>query len=208
MKKTILYISLGLICTVALFFYADTVQSNIANNVLRLHVLANSDTEEDQALKLKVRDRILREGGTLFAACNSPEDTRRVFAENQTRLRKAAMDEVQKEGYDYPVSVQIEKTFFPSRQYKNIALPAGEYEAVRVEIGEAEGKNWWCVMFPPLCFVDGSVDQKQMDHLQEKLGSDYDILTPDGDLDVRIRFKLVDVLENTSHAIREALKNC
>ena len=198
---------MGFIITLSLSLYSNAVQADISQNVLRLHVLANSDSKEDQALKLRVRDRILAESRDLFKSCKSPSDARLVFTENQAMLQKAAMAEIQNEGYSYPVSISLDHTYFPTRHYGNVSLPAGEYEAVRVEIGAADGQNWWCVMFPPLCFVDGSVDdEKNAGMIREQLGENADIITKDGDIDIRLRFKLVDIFQSTSHAIREAFK--
>lgn len=209
MKKIIFALSLGLILTMVLSIYTGNVQSEIAQNVLRLHVLANSDSEEDQALKLKVRDRLLSESRALFQNANSPAETKAIFLDNREMLTAAAEETIAAEGYPYPVSLSLSHTYFPSRHYGNVALPAGEYDAVRVEIGAAEGQNWWCVMFPPLCFVDGSIENKGMEsveRLRESLGPDADIITPDGDIDVTLRFKLVDIFQTTTHAIKEAFK--
>jgi stage II sporulation protein R len=124
---------------------------DISAQVLRLHVLANSDSEEDQALKLLVRDRILEESGALFAGAGDKAQAVRLAEENREALEQAAQACVEQAGYDYPVSIRIEKVYFPTKVYGETALPAGMYDAVRVEIGEAAGQNWWCVVFPALC---------------------------------------------------------
>lgn len=206
MKKFIFALSLGLILTLVLSIYAENIQSNIADNILRLHVLANSDSDEDQALKLKVRDRLLAESHVLFRDCTSPSETKRVFLQNREMLEAVAKDTIENAGYAYPVSLRLDHTYFPMRHYGNVALPAGEYDAVRVEIGEAAGKNWWCVMFPPLCFVDGSVAAENSAALSEAVGENAPLLTPDAASDVQIRFRVVDFFQTATHVIKSALR--
>ncbi len=206
MKKCILALCIGLFLTVLLTLYSEAMQSKVAENVLRLHVLANSDSGADQALKLAVRDRILEESRSLFINCNSPAESRSVFLQEQARLEKAASDEILARGFSYPVTLSLEKTYFPTRYYDGIAFPAGEYEAVRVEIGEAAGKNWWCVMFPPLCFVDGSISTDSAEQITEAIGSDAALLTPEASADVQVRFKVVDFFQSATHVIKEAFR--
>ena len=145
----------ALLCGVAfamLFgFYLDGQQAALREKTLRLHVLANSDSEEDQALKLKVRDRVLQ----LAESYYEPGDDR-ASAEEKLRTHLADLSEageavVRENGYSYLVSAKIEDVWFPTKTYTDFALPAGKYRALRVVIGEGEGQNWWCVLFPPLC---------------------------------------------------------
>jgi len=206
MKKIIIALCLGLLATIGLTLYSEALQRDVAQNVLRLHVLANSDSETDQALKLSVRDRLLNESRALFIHCTTPAQSRAVFLQEKERLEKAAKDEIVKNGYTYPVRLSLEKTYFPTRYYDNIALPAGEYEAVRVEIGNAAGQNWWCVMFPPLCFVDESVDTESTMQLADALGNDAAVLTPEASADVRVRFKVVDLFQTATHVLKEAFR--
>ena len=206
MKKLILLPLLVLSVFTGLFLYADAMQDDVAQKVLRLHVLANSDSEADQALKLAVRDRILKESRHLFAACDSPTESKTIFLQERERLTKAAEEEIAAHGFSYPVSLRLETAYFPMRSYDGLTLPAGEYEAVRVSIGDAEGKNWWCVMFPPLCFVDGSIATESAAMLSESLGDDAAILTPTSPTDVQIRFKVVDFFQTATHLVKEALR--
>ncbi len=206
MKKFIIALCLGLALTISLTVYSDSMQSRLAQNVLRLHVLANSDSEEDQALKLAVRDRVLSESRTLFIDCKTPEESKAVFEKEKERLKKSAEAEILERGFSYPVSLSLEKTYFPTKYYDGIAFPAGEYDAVRVEIGKAEGQNWWCVMFPPLCFVDGSVSSQSAAHITEAAGENAPILTPNGGSNVEIRFKVVDFFQNATHVLKTAFR--
>ncbi len=130
----------------------DTLQEE----VLRLHILANSDSEEDQALKLMVRDELLSQAGTLFAGCETPEEIR-ARAQNQLEtIRLIAQHVVEENGSDAQVRVQLVQMEFDEKQYEEITMPAGEYDALRILIGKAEGQNWWCVMYPPLCIPAGA----------------------------------------------------
>ena len=132
----------------------------IPNEVFRLHVLANSDSEEDQALKLKVRDRLLDETGELFSECTTKEEAMSTAKANLAYLEQVAQDEIYKQGYTYGVTVEVENIFFNNRQYDDITMPAGNYDALRVLIGEGAGQNWWCVLFPPLCLIDMEAQQE------------------------------------------------
>ena len=123
----------------------------VREEVLRLHILANSDSQEDQALKLQVRDAILEELGPELGAAKDLEDARRIAGENLSRVEEIARRTIAAAGRDDPVRAQTVRMYFDTRTYGEATLPAGEYEALRVTIGEAKGHNWWCVMFPPLC---------------------------------------------------------
>ena len=121
------------------------------DEVLRLHILANSDSEEDQQLKYALRDHMLVTFGEVFAACNNPEEALSAAHQNREKMEQTATSYIRSKGYDYDVTCEIANTYFTTRTYENYTLPAGNYNAVRFLIGKAEGKNWWCVMFPPLC---------------------------------------------------------
>ena len=138
--------------------WLGTQQRALADKVIRLHVIANSDSEADQALKLQVRDRILAEAGDLFAQGGSRAEAEAAIAARLEDIAAAGADTVGESGYDYPVSASVERdVWFPTKEYTDFALPAGEYTALRVVIGDGGGKNWWCVVFPPLCL--GSVTE-------------------------------------------------
>lgn len=147
---------LGISMTLLAGLWLEREQSALADSVLRLHVLANSDTQADQALKLKVRDRVLKEAAALLPESATVEEAEQVLAENLALLAGAGAQVVEQEGYSYPVTVQLRDTWFPTKEYEGFALPAGEYRALRVVIGEGEGQNWWCVVFPPLCLGSAS----------------------------------------------------
>jgi stage II sporulation protein R len=123
----------------------------LSDKVVRLHVLANSDSEEDQALKLKVRDRILAYAEPLLAGAADRQEAEALLRGRVLELERIAAEEIRADGYDYSVTIELEDTVFPTREYEGFTLPAGKYLALRAIIGAGEGRNWWCVMFPPLC---------------------------------------------------------
>lgn len=126
-------------------------QAGLADRVVRLHVLANSDSEEDQALKLLVRDQVLSQAEQLLTGTADRAEAETVLTRALPELKETASAVIAAEGYDYDVEVRLEETAFPTKEYDGFSLPAGEYLALRVLIGEAKGQNWWCVVFPPLC---------------------------------------------------------
>lgn len=126
-------------------------QSALAGDVLRLHVLANSDSEADQSLKLEVRDAVLAQAEYCLEGVTSREEAEQRLTEQLRPLAEAGAEVVAEAGYSYPVTVSLEETWFPTKEYEDFALPAGTYTALRVVIGEGAGQNWWCVVFPPLC---------------------------------------------------------
>ncbi len=154
MKKILAALSIGFFCVLMLNSYFKTTEAALARSVIRFHVLANSDSLPDQELKLKVRDRIINEMNSMFDQGGDITSARRVIADNTDKIAEIAADEIQKNGYSYDVRVSLGKSDFPTKDYGSVVLPAGSYEALKVEIGNAQGKNWWCVLFPPLCFVD------------------------------------------------------
>lgn len=126
-------------------------QDQLADKVVRLHVLANSDSEEDQALKLRVRDRVLEWATELLEQSADRQEAEALLRGNLLELENLAAEEIAAAGYDYPVTAELTDTTFPTREYDGFTLPAGEYLALRIVIGEGAGQNWWCVVFPPLC---------------------------------------------------------
>ena len=136
--------------------YAEMVQNGIAAKVVRFHVLANSDSEKDQKLKLAVRDRILQDYGELLTACDNKAETLSALEDVQQKICETAAAEVMEQGYEYPVRVSLVREEFPFKKYDELIFPAGVYDALRIEIGEGAGQNWWCVLYPQMCFVDAA----------------------------------------------------
>lgn len=130
-------------------------QEKLADEVFRFHVLANSDSEEDQELKLKVRDGILSYMKSLEQV-TSRQSVKTWASNHLSEIEQAASKIISEEGYDYQVTAKVAKCYFPDRRYGQVLFPKGYYEALRVEIGEAAGHNWWCVLYPSLCFTDAT----------------------------------------------------
>lgn len=136
--------------------YSETIQNGIAAKVVRFHVLANSDTDADQSLKLAVRDRVLREYGELLENCTDREQALTQLENVQQKITETAQAEVLEQGFSYPVRVSLVREEFPFKRYDDLIFPAGMYDALRIEIGEAEGENWWCVLYPQMCYMDAA----------------------------------------------------
>lgn len=148
------------------------VQQGIAKEIFRLHVVANSDTDEDQNLKLHVKTRIVDYLEDVLGEDRSLEATKEGVLTHLNEIEDTARQTIEEEGYDYPVTAAVEKTYFPDKTYGDCTFPAGEYEALNVKIGEAEGHNWWCVLYPSLCFIDeshGVVSEEKKEDLKEVL---------------------------------------
>ena len=132
------------------------IQQGIAGEVFRLHVIANSDTEEDQKLKLKIKTRIVEYLEEILGKAADLEETKEAVLTHLGEIEREAEKLVHEQGFDYPVKAVVEKTYFPKKSYGDCTFPAGEYEALNVKIGEARGHNWWCVLYPSLCFIEDS----------------------------------------------------
>ena len=150
-KKWELALLLGLCAAMLWGAWSMQRQDALAQKMIRLHVIANSDSDADQALKLEVRDRVLDFTTTVLQRSADMEDAQIRLREELTRIEDIAQREIAAQGYDYPVTAQLASTEFPLKEYDGFSLPAGEYMALRLVIGEGEGQNWWCVVYPPLC---------------------------------------------------------
>lgn len=199
-KKPILFsLVLALSITMVSSAFLGEKMQSIQDNVLRLHVVANSDSAKDQELKLKVRDAVSAACASYFSPATTKEESEEILALHRDEIIRVAEDTLRSHGCSDRVKVSYEKTAFPTKYYENLALPAGEYDALNIKIGEAKGQNWWCVLFPPLCFVDavgGSLSEESADLLKDSLGDDnYALLTAqngEADIPVRIEFKLLE----------------
>lgn len=171
----------------------------VYDSVIRLHVLANSDSEEDQALKLQVRDAVLAETQKLLQGTTTRAEAEAVLRPNLSRLQQAAATVVAAAGFDDSVAVTLSDEEYPTRTYEQLAFPAGEYLSLRIMIGAAEGENWWCVLFPPLCLSAAtSKEEAEVAFLAAGLtGEQYRIITDsDENTKYKLRFKLLEVAES------------
>lgn len=196
----ILSFLLFLYITICAFSYAQSVLPDIADSVFRLHVIANSDSDEDQNLKYKVRDSLLSYMNDICKNCTTKQKAINLVEENKDTFKQIALDTIKQNGYNYDVNINIGNFEFPTKQYGDISLPAGFYDALRVEIGEAKGHNWWCVMFPPLCFVDitsGVVPEDSKESLENSLSEEeFALISNQSDSQIQFKFKLLEFLGN------------
>ena len=176
--------------------YAKTAQENIASSVLRLHIIANSNSKYDQSLKLLVRDRILKEAGFLFDGSVSLSDAKKIATENISFLEKTAKNVLIENGSFDSVTVKISKEAFPVKFYGDIMLPSGRYDAVRIVIGEGKGENWWCVLYPPMCNIENLTMDSGKDKLKKSLSKDEYRMISSSSTDAKIRFKIVDMINS------------
>ena len=178
-----LALALGISVIISLCGFEGECQE-IRDSVLRLHVLAHSDSAEDQALKLLVRDTVIDETAALFDEAETEQEARAAVAAHLAGIEQAAQQRVYDEGYDYPVRAELTEMYFTTRTYGNVTLPAGNNEAVRITIGDAAGRNWWCVVFPPMC-VSAATDAAD---LSDVLTDDQrDIVENSGRYEVRLK---------------------
>ena len=197
-----------IICVFLLFLMlisvAEQMQNNIANGMTRLHIIANSDEETDQQTKLLVRNAIIKVQKEIFP--NGTKDT--LNSEEKEKIVKVAENVLKENNKNYGASVEMGEFYFPTKKYENITLPAGRYNAVRVILGEGKGENWWCVMYPPLCFGQytmGIADEKSLNILKEEIGElEYSIIS-DENVKIIPAFKLIESIEILKEKIRKIL---
>ncbi len=192
MNKSFKLFSVLFLAAIIAFSYISPfvkTSENISSEVFRLHILANSDSDEDQALKLKVRNEVLNCGESLFKNCSSLSEAVEIGKENTELFKNAAQKCIIENGYTYPVKVYVDKEYFNTRKYNQITMPGGVYNALKIEIGQAKGHNWWCVMFPAICLPGVSEDE-----IDQYLSDDEIELLNSGNK-YKIRFKIVEIYE-------------
>lgn len=195
MKQVVFYICSGIV----IFLYVwnvvlgnDMLQPSIASKILRFHVLANSDLEADQEVKERVRDAVGLYLKPLLEEADDLEETKQIVNENMEDIIAVAEQTLQEHGYDYSVSAQITRTDFPEKSYGMYTFPAGEYEALQIVLGEGEGQNWWCVLYPNMCFrgsVFEVVEEEAAEALREVLSPwEYADVFDSGKVELRFKF--------------------
>lgn len=197
--KTFIILSILLILffIVTAYSYATNISEGLSENIFRLHILANSDSEEDQTLKLKVRDAILEYMKTLTNDMSDKQAVIELSKKHLQDFKEIAEDIIRENGYDYSVNLEIGNFYFPTKYYGNISLPAGNYDALKIEIGEADGQNWWCSLFPPLCFVSvssGVVDEEGEEYLKENLSDEEFEIISSSSSEIEFKFKIVELM--------------
>ncbi len=200
-------ILIGLIITIVLVIGGEIKRIEACTydykeKLIRFHVIANSDTEEDQQLKLKVRDAVVSYLQPKLEKSSSVEESEEIIKSEYDNLEKISRHVIDENGYDYDVEIGLTYSNFPAKQYSSVVLPAGNYKALKIIIGEGKGKNWWCVMFPPLCFVDdenGVIDEKTDEKLKEILSpKEYELIMAKNKSEVKnlkFKFKIAELLQ-------------
>ncbi|MBP5427462.1 MAG: stage II sporulation protein R [Clostridiales bacterium] len=213
MKKIILVVGVILALIIGrVSNYSKSINTGLASNMIRLHVVANSNSTNDQILKLKVRDKVLDYTKVLLRDSVSIDDTQRIISQNLGNISNFIKKYMDENCINYNVKVQLGEFPFPTKAYGDVVLPAGYYQALKVLIGEAKGNNWWCVLFPPLCFVDAT-HGRITDDVKQKLKQDltteqYDIITKTNktnDIPIKIKFKVVELYQTSRVAITKLI---
>ena len=214
LSKTTTTVALLAVLILGIVFvsYSENVSSRLADNLVRLHVVANSDSPEDQQLKRDVRDVVIEYMKLKLKDSKDIETAKKVIIENSGEIKRIAEKEISRQKKDYNVDVMLGNYPFPTKVYGDISLPAGNYQALRIVIGKGEGENWWCVLFPPLCFVDathGTVPDSVKDDLKEVLTEEeYCLVTSIGneeDIPIEIKFKIVEVFQDSKIKLAGAM---
>ena len=195
MKRIRLAIVFGLICAIMLSLARfDVLCDDLRHNVFRLHILANSDSKEDQELKLMVRDAVLKISRDMFVNCENSQQAEQTAKNNLDVLKKEALKVIKENNFDYEVEITVGPAYFENRDYEDFTLPAGEYNALNIKIGEAKGKNWWCVMFPSVCIGASSKLSDAVNNESANIAERSN--------DYKIRFKTVEIYESIKKLLK------
>lgn len=170
---------------------------NISKKIFRLHIIANSDSCEDQNVKLRVRDRILKDFSYSLSNLGNLSNVEKSTKENLENIKETAIDEIKKNGFNYDVDAKLVNMYFDNRKYENLTIPSGFYDALRIEIGECKGKNWWCVMFPPMCIPTAEGNISKLDSVLND--SEIDIIERENQY--KIQFKIIEMYANCKNII-------
>lgn len=201
-KISILFTLLLLYISISAYSYVYSISKDLSNNVFRLHVIANSDSNEDQDLKYKVRDNLINYMNTLCSNCNNKEEIIKITQKNKENFKEIAKKTIESEGFDYNVNIEIGNFYFPTKTYGDISFPSGNYDALRIKIGKAEGKNWWCMLYPSLCFIDmtsGIVPDESKETLKDSLSTEeYNIVSDSNTISYSFKFKIIEFFNNHS----------
>lgn len=181
--------------------YSKTMFENISNNFLRLHIVANSDSTDDQMLKYKIRDAVIEYITPFFDGVQSKDDALNILNEHKNDIYNISYEVASSNGYYYPITVSVGNFYFPTREYDTITLPEGYYDALKIELGNSKGQNWWCVMFPSICLLESNssdISNTSEELLKQNLDSEeYSIISNENNsVDLKIKFKLIELFEN------------
>lgn len=205
MNKIIAAFAVALCITAVITTYSDSVQADLQDNLIRLHIIADSDDDTDQQVKLEVRDAVLKNVGDKLSVSDE-EECKTEIVNNLNEIEEIANNVLAEKGFDYKAHAEYGKFQFPEKTYKSMTLPAGEYYGVRIVLGSGSGHNWWCVMYPPLCFKEGeevTLSRQSEKILREKLDSDtYDIITKKNN-EVVVKFKVVEIVQEIRQKLNQ-----
>ena len=201
MKKSILFLIIlfTIYILISCYFYAIKNSTNIEKEIFRLHIIANSDSKEDQTLKLKVRDNIVSYMNTICKSVNSKEEAITVVQNHIYDFKEIADKTILENGFNYTSIVEIGNYRFPTKRYGDIALPSGYYDALEIKLGSNSGQNWWCVLYPSLCFTDvssGIIPESSKENLREILSEEEYALISENNPTYSFKFKLVELFNN------------
>ena len=175
--KTVFLTGITLVLLFGTYMYSVMAQKSISEKVIRLHVIADSDSRRDQEIKLRVRDEILNSIGREISDAENRDEALKILEGKLSEIECASENVIKSEGLNYPVRAKLTKEIFPEKSYGVFCFPAGSYTALKVSIGKAEGKNWWCVMFPPLCLTEETLSDEGYEILNKALSeSDMEII--------------------------------
>lgn len=177
--------------------YSHSVSKDLENQLFRLHILANSDSQEDQQIKLHVRDKVVNYLNTF--SFENKQELINYLTNNKSEIQEVVQTALKEKGYNYSVSIEIGNTFYPQKQYKNVILPSGHYDGLRIKIGKAEGHNWWCVLFPPMCLIDQSTCELPEESeliLENSLTAETTSVITQNTPPYKFKFKLIDFINN------------
>lgn len=190
---------LVLVCFLAISVLPIHGEEGIYDNVIRFHVLANSDTEEDQALKLRVRDAVLAYCAPILGQCQSREEAIEMVTSLTDEIQSIAEETLRVAGCDDTVTVELGEEGYPERRYESLCFPSGTYLSLRILIGEAAGQNWWCVLFPPICMSAATASKEEAEEAFVAVGftpEQYRIITETDEVTYKIKFKFLEFFES------------
>lgn len=204
MKKN-LFKSLLIFILILLFLffniqnYASAVSTELKENIFRLHIIANSNSKKDQELKIKVRDVIIEYLNNIETDFNSKNEMINYVQTHIEEIKSLVKKTIKENNFDYKVSIEIGESYFPTKYYENISLPAGIYDAIKIKIGDAKGENWWCSLFPPLCFnnfSNGFISTSNSKSLEKNLSKEELLIITNSSSTYQFKFKLIEILNN------------
>ena len=200
-KIIIIFILFSIFFYISSISYVDTVSNDLHESVFRLHIVANSNSLEDQNLKYKVRDNVINYMNTICCNAKTKSEAIQIAKNHSEEFYKIAKKTVEENGFPYDVNLNFGNFDFPTKSYGDIILPAGNYDALKIELGNGNGQNWWCVMFPPLCFVDissGIVPDESKSELKDSLSNEeeYILINEEKSSDIKFKFKLFEMFQN------------